>query len=81
MHLIINLIKLINFAEDSITIQKQSQQSTISDESNVENAISFDEPMQIETLSTTASKVKYYENVKHVLKKKTILLIIFNYFL
>lgn len=64
------MIKLINFAEDSITTQKQSQQSTISDESNVENAISFDEPVQVETLSITASKVKYYRNVIHVLKKK-----------
>lgn len=73
----INLILLINFAEDSTTTQKQSQQSTISDESNVENAISFDEPVQVETLSITASKVKYYQNVMHVLKKN-ILLIIFN---
>lgn len=76
------MIKLINFAEDSITTQKQSQQSTISDESNVENAISFDEPVQVETLSTTASKVKYYyQNIIHVLKKKKkiILLITFNF--
>lgn len=81
LHLIINLIKLINFAEDSITTQKQSQQSTISDESNVENAISFDEPVQVETLSITASKVKYYRNVIHVLKKKKTILLIIQFFM
>lgn len=47
----------LSVSEDSTT-QKQSQQSTISDESNVENAISFDEPAQVETLSTTASKTR-----------------------
>lgn len=48
----------LSASEDSITTQKQSQQSTISDESNVENAISFDEPVQVETLSITASKTR-----------------------
>lgn len=52
------------FSEDSTT-QKQSQPSTISDESNVENAISFDEPAQVETLSITASKVNYIESLKN----------------
>ncbi|OAD54397.1 WASH complex subunit FAM21, partial [Eufriesea mexicana] len=47
----------LSVSEDSTT-QKQSQRSTISDESNVENAISFDEPAQVETLSTTASKTR-----------------------
>ena len=75
------MIKLINFAEDSITTQKQSQQSTISDESNVENAISFDEPVQVETLSITASKVKYYRNVIHVLKKKNNSIDYFQFFM
>ena len=72
---------MINFAEDSITTQKQSQQSTISDESNVENAISFDEPVQVETLSITASKVKYYRNVIHVLKKKNNSIDYFQFFM
>ncbi|XP_017889320.1 WASH complex subunit 2 isoform X2 [Ceratina calcarata] len=43
-------------ASDSIA-QKQSQISTISGESNAESAISFDEPAQVETLST-ASKTR-----------------------
>ncbi|CAK9831419.1 WASH complex subunit 2, partial [Anthophora retusa] len=47
----------LSVSEDS-TAQKQSQQSTISGESNVESAISFDEPIQVETLSTTASKTR-----------------------
>ncbi|XP_012136057.1 uncharacterized protein LOC100881233 isoform X2 [Megachile rotundata] len=47
----------LSVSEDSIT-QKQSLQSTISGESNVESAISFDEPAQVETLSTTASKTR-----------------------
>ncbi|KOC64228.1 WASH complex subunit FAM21, partial [Habropoda laboriosa] len=47
----------LSVSEDS-TAQKQSQQSTISGESNVESAISFDEPAQVETLSTTASKTR-----------------------
>ncbi|XP_076548056.1 PWP1 homolog no child left behind isoform X2 [Osmia lignaria lignaria] len=47
----------ISIQEDSAT-QKQSLQSTISGESNVESAISFDEPVQVETLSTTASKTR-----------------------
>ncbi|CAK9816256.1 WASH complex subunit 2 [Anthophora quadrimaculata] len=47
----------LSISEDS-TAQKQSQQSTISGESNVESAISFDEPVQVETLSTTASKTR-----------------------
>ncbi|CAL7951506.1 unnamed protein product [Xylocopa violacea] len=45
----------LSASEDS-TAQKQSQPSTISGESNVESAISFDEPAQVETLSTTTSK-------------------------
>ncbi|XP_015434595.1 PREDICTED: WASH complex subunit FAM21 [Dufourea novaeangliae] len=44
-------------SEDS-TAQKQSLQSTVSGESNVESAISFDEPAQVETLSTAASKTR-----------------------
>ncbi|XP_076753674.1 PWP1 homolog no child left behind isoform X2 [Xylocopa sonorina] len=48
-------ISPLSASEDS-TAQKQSQPSTISSESNVESAISFDEPAQVETLSTTASK-------------------------
>ncbi|XP_048266620.1 WASH complex subunit 2 isoform X2 [Bombus terrestris] len=47
----------LSVSEDSTT-QKQSQQSMISDENNAENAISFDEPAQLETLSTTASKTR-----------------------
>ena len=44
-------------SEDSTT-QKQSLQSTVSGESNVESAISFDEPAQVETLSIAASKTR-----------------------
>lgn len=44
-------------SEDS-TAQKQSLQSTVSGESNVESAISFDEPAQVETLSIAASKTR-----------------------
>ncbi|XP_076278814.1 PWP1 homolog no child left behind [Lasioglossum baleicum] len=46
-----------SISEDS-TAQKQSLQSTVSGESNVESAISFDEPAQVETLSTAASKTR-----------------------
>jgi hypothetical protein len=47
----------IRFAEDSA--RKESSYSTISAISNAEAAISFDDPTQVETLSTTASKVLY----------------------
>ncbi|XP_076640579.1 PWP1 homolog no child left behind [Colletes latitarsis] len=50
-------------SEDSTT-QKQSLQSTVSGESNVESAISFDEPAQVETLSTAASKTRVRIQVK-----------------
>lgn len=50
------LVCMFLFIEDSTT-QKQSLQSTVSGESNVESAISFDEPAQVETLSIAASKV------------------------
>ncbi|XP_033335411.2 PWP1 homolog no child left behind isoform X2 [Megalopta genalis] len=46
-----------SISEDS-TAQKQSLQSTVSGGSNVESAISFDEPAQVETLSTAASKTR-----------------------
>ncbi|XP_053971429.1 WASH complex subunit 2 [Hylaeus volcanicus] len=46
-----------SISEDS-TAQKHSLQSTISGESNVESAISFDEPAQVETLSIAASKTR-----------------------
>ena len=42
----------------------------ISDENNAENAISFDEPAQLETLSTTASKVITKTSLKYIEKRK-----------
>jgi len=47
----------IYFSEDNA--RKESSYSTISAISNAEAAISFDDPTQVETLSTTASKVLY----------------------
>lgn len=54
--MLVKIGKCLSFAEGS-NPRKESSYSTISTASNAEVPISFDDLVQVETLSTTASKV------------------------